>query len=291
MNIATLLTARRNAKRWHWTDIAAYAYLLLGVVLMFGPVLWLVLSSFKTQASLLEFPPSLLPMSQKEVRVQGFPQPLPLFKVTMEDGTTRELAQVRRVGIQAQMVDPANPSQQFRVPIDKRVPVRAVRARHGKLHRAAGALRLPTFLANSVFVTVVATLITLLINSMAAYALSIYEFKGKNAAMLMVIGTLMIPITIILVPVYLVVTKLGLVNSLWAVILPGAATPTGVFLLRQYMLTLPRDLIEAARMDKASEWQIYWRIVMPLDSAGAGGARRSSRSCGAGTSSCGRSPS
>jgi alpha-1,4-digalacturonate transport system permease protein len=48
------------------------------------------------------------------------------------------------------------------------------------------------------------------------------------------------------------------------VILPGAATPTGVFLLRQYMLTLPRDLIEAARMDKASEWQIYWRIVMPL---------------------------
>ena len=122
----------------------------------------------------------------------------------------------------------------------------------------------PQFLANSVFVTVVATLITLLINSMAAYALSIYEFKGKNAAMLMVIGTLMIPITIILVPVYLVVTKLGLVNSLWAVILPGAATPTGVFLLRQYMLTLPRDLIEAARMDKASEWQIYWRIVMPL---------------------------
>ena len=82
--------------------------------------------------------------------------------------------------------------------------------------------------------------------------------------MLIVIGTLMIPITIILVPVYLVVTKLGLVNSLWAVILPGAATPTGVFLLRQYMLTLPRDLIEAARMDKASEWQIYWRIVLPL---------------------------
>ena len=96
------------------------------------------------------------------------------------------------------------------------------------------------YLGNSVFVTVVATLITLLINSMAAYALSIYEFRGRNAAMLAIIGTLMIPITIILVPVYLVVTELGLVNKLWAVILPGAATPTGVFLLRQYMLTLPR---------------------------------------------------
>ena len=231
---------------------------------MFGPVLWLVLSSFKTQAGLLEFPPSLLPMSQKEISLPGYPQPLPLFTVTMEDGTTRQLAQVRRVGIQSQMVDPDNPSQQYRVAIDKRVPVREFALATENYTEPLARFAFPRFLANSVFVTVVATLITLLINSMAAYALSIYEFKGKNAAMLMVIGTLMIPITIILVPVYLVVTKLGLVNSLWAVILPGAATPTGVFLLRQYMLTLPRDLIEAARMDKASEWQIYWRIVMPL---------------------------
>jgi len=264
MNVASLLTARRSARRWHWTDVAAYAYLLLGVVLMFGPVLWLVLSSFKTQAGLLEFPPSLLPMAQKEVRVEGFPQPLQLFRVTMEDGSTRELAQVRRVGIQAQMVDPLNPSQQVRVPIDRRVPVRELSLATRNYTEPLERFAFTRFLGNSVFVTVVATLITLLINSMAAYALSIYEFKGKNAAMLVVIGTLMIPITIILVPVYLVVTTVGLVNSLWAVILPGAATPTGVFLLRQYMLTLPRDLIEAARMDKASEWQIYWRIVMPL---------------------------
>ncbi|MBA1158115.1 carbohydrate ABC transporter permease [Microvirga mediterraneensis] len=264
MNIAHLATARRNPRSWHWTDIAAYTYLLLGVVLMFGPVLWLVLSSFKTQASLLEFPPSLLPLSQKEVVVSGYPQPLPLFTVTMEDGTKRELAQVRRIGIQAQMIDPANPGQTFRVAIDKRTPVREFSLATENYSEPLQRFAFPRFLANSVFVTVVATLITLLINSMAAYALSIYEFKGKNAAMLMVIGTLMIPITIILVPVYLVVTNLGLVNSLWAVILPGAATPTGVFLLRQYMLTLPRDLIEAARMDKASEWQIYWRIVMPL---------------------------
>jgi alpha-1,4-digalacturonate transport system permease protein len=264
MNMANLLTARRNAQRWHWTDIAAYAYLLIGVFLMFGPVVWLVFSSFKTQASLLEFPPSLLPMSQREVSVPGYPQPLPLFTVTLDDGTTRELAQVRRVGIQAQMVDPANPNQQFRVPIDKRVPVRQFSLATENYTEPLQRFAFPRFLANSVFVTVVATIITLLINSMAAYALSVYEFKGKNAAMLMVIGTLMIPITIILVPVYLVVTELGLVNSLWAVILPGAATPTGVFLLRQYMLTLPRDLIEAARMDKASEWQIYWRIVIPL---------------------------
>ena len=65
---------------------------------------------------------------------------------------------------------------------------------------------------------------------------------------------------------------MGLFNSLWGVILPTVATPTGVFLLRQYMLTIPDELIDAARMDKASEWQIYWRIVLPLERAGAGGA-------------------
>jgi alpha-1,4-digalacturonate transport system permease protein len=259
-----LLTMRRGGRRADWTDIAAYAYLAFGVVLMFGPVLWLGLSSFKTPSALLEFPPSLLPMAQKEVRVQGQAQPLPLFDVTMEDGSTRQLAQVRRVGIMAQMVDPNEPGTLIRVPVDKRRPVREMAFATTNYTEPLAAFDFARFLRNSVFVTVIATLITLLINSMAAYALSIYEFKGKNAAMLGVIGTLMIPITIILVPVYLVVTEMGLVNSLWAVILPGAATPTGVFLLRQYMLTLPKDLIEAARMDKASEWQIYARIVMPL---------------------------
>ncbi len=264
MSIFSALALRRNPRRLHWTDIASYAYLALGVLLMFGPVLWLALSSFKTQAALLEFPPTLLPTAQKEVVVQGFDKPLPVFSVAMEDATTKVLAQVRRVGLQAQMIEPADPSKTYRVAIDKRTAVRETAFAFSNYVEPLRQFDFTRYLGNSVFVTMMATLITLLINSMAAYALSIYEFPGRNVAMLGIIGTLMIPITIILVPVYLVVTWLGLVNNLWAVILPGAATPTGVFLLRQYMLTLPRDLIEAARMDKASEWQIYARIVLPL---------------------------
>lgn len=266
LTLGKLVKARRGGAGapLHWTDIAAYAYLALGVVLMFGPVLWLVLSSFKTQSALLEFPPSLLPMAQVEVMVPGHPNPLPLFSVPQSDGTVKELAQVRRVGIVAQMVDPKNPSETFRVPINAREPVRKAALALENYTEPLERFAFMRFLGNSVFVTVVATLITLLTNSMAAYALAVYDFRGKGAAMLAVVGTLMIPITIVLVPVYLVITELGMVNSLWAVILPGAATPTGVFLLRQYMLTLPKDLIEAARMDKASEWQIYWRIVLPL---------------------------
>ena len=120
------------------------------------------------------------------------------------------------------------------------------------------------YLRNSVFVTAIATLITLLTNSMAAFALSKYKFRGRDAVMLLIVATLMVPLSVILVPLYSVVSAVGLFNSLWGVILPTVATPTGVFLLRQYMLTIPDELIDAARMDHASEWQIYWRIMLPL---------------------------
>ncbi|MEL6887298.1 MAG: carbohydrate ABC transporter permease [Pseudomonadota bacterium] len=259
-----MLSARRGQGALHWSDVFTYFYLLFGVLLMFGPVIWLVMSSFKTPAGLVEFPPTFLPLGQVEVPVEGYDEPLLLFDVTMEDGTTRQLAQVRRIGIISQMVDPANPGETIKVPIDQRTKVREFRMAVENYLDPLERFNFVQYLQNSVVVTVAATLVTLLINSMAAYGLSIYEFRGRNAIMLFVIGTLMIPITVILVPVYLVVTQLGMINSLWAVILPGAATPTGVFLLRQYMLTIPKDLIEAARMDNASEWAIYSKVVLPL---------------------------
>ena len=74
----------------------------------------------------------------------------------------------------------------------------------------------------------------------------------------------MIPLQVILIPIYLVVSSLGLVNTYWGMIIPAAATPTGVFIIRQYMLTIPDELIEAARIDGAGEFRIFARIVLPL---------------------------
>jgi alpha-1,4-digalacturonate transport system permease protein len=132
------------------------------------------------------------------------------------------------------------------------------------LKTSLGTFNFPRYFFNSVFVTVVATALTLLINAMAAFALSKYRFPGHKAAVLIIITTLLIPPTVILVPLFIVVKYFGMFNSLWGVIIPGAATPTGVFLLRQYMLTIPDELLESARMDAASEWKIFWRIVLPL---------------------------
>ncbi|HEX4781451.1 MAG TPA: carbohydrate ABC transporter permease [Usitatibacter sp.] len=261
------LARRRGGIRADWTDWLTYGYLVLGVVVMLAPVLWVVLSSFKSEGNLLEFPPTVLPEAATTARVVGYDRPLPLYAVTSASGVARTLAQVRRVGIEAQMVDPAHPEAGvFAVQIDS---ARALKHFHigtenySKLLASAGGT-IWSSIYNTVFITVVATAITLLMNSMAAFALSKYRFRGSGVALLAILATLMVPATVVLVPIYLIVSELRLVNNLWGVILPVISTPTGVFLLRQYMLTIPDELLEAARMDHASEWRIFWRIVLPL---------------------------
>ncbi len=268
ISVSQFLSLRSGGKGINTSDVLTYLYLTVGTILMFGPVLWLFASSFKTQAGLLKYPPPLLPYQQVQVEVEGYDDPLPLFNVTMEDGSARELAQARRVGIEAQMVDPADPgAERIKVNISQREPVEEVKlAWENYLDPLIEIdyFDFITYLKNSVLVTTVATAITLVINSMAAFALSKYRFKGRDAIFVLFISTLMIPITVILVPVFLVITSIGWKNNLWGVIIPGAATPTGIFLLRQYMLTIPDELLDAARIDGGSEWHIYWRIILPL---------------------------
>jgi alpha-1,4-digalacturonate transport system permease protein len=120
------------------------------------------------------------------------------------------------------------------------------------------------YFTNSVIVTSVATVLTLVINSMAAYAFAKYNFRGRDGLFVMTLAMIMIPLQVILIPIYLVVSSLGLVNTYWGMIIPAAATPTGVFIIRQYMLTIPDELIEAARIDGAGEFRIFARIVLPL---------------------------
>lgn len=258
------LTNTKGRKRLSYTDILTYFYLMLGTIMMFGPIIWLVLSSFKTQAEIQRFPPRLLPYRQETVAVPGYDTPLDLYTVTLEDGTTRELAQVRRVGIEAQMIDPANPEEIIRVNINQRTPVEYVYFGLENYQEGITSFNFLQYLWNSIVVTVVATILTLLINSMAAFALSKYEFRGRDSILVITIGTLMVPLSVILIPVFLVITNVGWNNNLLGVIVPAAATPTGVFLLRQYMLTIPDELLDSARIDGASEWRIYLQIILPL---------------------------
>ncbi len=443
--VGAFLARRRRGRRFGITDALTYLYLLAGVLVMFGPVLWLVMSSFKDESLLFERTPTFLPYRQASARVDGYAQPLPLYDVTfntvtiagasitladlraengvahglnrvlltpeleealaaldtaaadpvswpapsipvplpsadgsvwevaraqadlsvmaallaraglestlsgeerrtllaptddafaqfvdesgaataaalllpenaplleqlllghvlddrylvvnlyrslgepvptlagtswtldMVAGETRRLAQVGNPqGASYMMIDPQDPAAgELNVlayitpagPSTELTPIREVYFNIGNYTGATKAFAFWTYLRNSVVVTITATIITLIINSMAAFALSKYEFRGRDAVFLIIISTLMVPISVIMIPAFLVISKVGWVNNLWGLIIPGAATPTGVFLLRQYMLTIPDELLDSARIDGASEWRIYWQIMLPL---------------------------
>lgn len=262
--VMAFLTRTRGRGRFDLTDWLTWGYLLAAILLMFGPVLWVLMSSFKTDAALAEYPPTFLPLAPTTAVVEGYEEPLPLFRVIGGEHEGKVLAQVRRIGLVAQMVDPENPGERLSVGIAERVPEREFTLALENYTDLFERFNFALYFWNSVFITVVATIITVLFNSMAAFALSKYKFRGRTTVFVLIIATLMIPPTVNLVPIYLVVAELGLINSPWGVIWPAVATPTGVFLLRQYMLTIPDDLLDAARMDHASEWRVYWRIVLPL---------------------------
>ena len=172
--IIKIATKKRYKNKYHWTDYFSYFYLFLGVLLMFGPVVWLGLSSLKTLAGIQEYPPTILPLSQIQVDVEGYDKPLPIFNVTQEDGSVKQLAQIKRIGINAKMVDPLNPGETVKVPIDKREKIREFKIQWQNYVDPLRKYDFLLYFKNSTFITVVATIITLIINSMAAYALSIY---------------------------------------------------------------------------------------------------------------------
>lgn len=259
-----MLTARRGHLARDWTDWAALAYLVLGVLVMFLPVLWLFASSLKSENALNAFPPTFLPWQPIQVAVPGHHGTLPLMRVTAGKRAGQRLAELRHIGLDAQMLSPAAAGPVIHVPVRNLKPVLRLHASWSNFTDLVARFNFLVYFKNSVLITTIATLITLLVNSMAAFALSKYRFRGRDLVFGLMLATLMVPPTIVLVPNFLIAARLNLVNSIWGVIWPGVATPTGVFLLRQYMLTIPDDLIEAARMDNASEWRIYWRIVLPL---------------------------
>lgn len=118
-------------------------------------------------------------------------------------------------------------------------------------------------LFNSIFITITYTLLSLLLHSMAGYALAKFEFKGKNLIFSIILITLMIPLQVLLIPLFKMMNSIGWQNSYQAVIVPSLANAFGIFLMRQNMISFPDSLIEAARIDGSGEFAIFFKIVLP----------------------------
>jgi len=117
---------------------------------------------------------------------------------------------------------------------------------------------------NSVIVTTAATVSILITSIMAGYVFAKYQFRGKNVLFVIVLSTMMVPQFVLIVPLYHMMNGMNLVNTFMGLILPNMANAFGIFLMKQFIEGIPDDLIEAARLDGASEWKILWKVIVPL---------------------------
>jgi multiple sugar transport system permease protein len=125
-------------------------------------------------------------------------------------------------------------------------------------------LNMARYLGNSLFVASAVTGLSMLINSLAGYALAKLRFPGRDRIFRVLLVGLMIPAQVAMIPLFLIMKNFGLINTYWGVVLPSAASIFGIFLIRQHALSIPDALLDAARIDGASEWRIYRTIALPL---------------------------
>jgi ABC-type glycerol-3-phosphate transport system permease component len=117
---------------------------------------------------------------------------------------------------------------------------------------------------NTVFVTIVSLFLVLLTDALAAYGFAKFNFRGKNLLFWLMIGTMLLPVYATLIPTFWLFSKIGLINTYHALIWPSVVDAYGIFLLRQYMETIPNELLDAAKVDGAGPFRIFWKIIVPL---------------------------
>jgi multiple sugar transport system permease protein len=125
-------------------------------------------------------------------------------------------------------------------------------------------LSMGRYFLNSVIVAVLVTAASLLVNSLAGYAFAKLRFRGRDRLFSALLALLVIPAQITMLPLFLMLREMGLINTYLGVAIPGLASVFGIFLIRQYALSIPDELLDAARMDGAGEFRIYWSVVLPV---------------------------
>jgi multiple sugar transport system permease protein len=130
-------------------------------------------------------------------------------------------------------------------------------------HALFARLHLARAFANSALLAGTITVISVLLNSLAGYAFAKLHFAGRDRLFRLLLAALVIPAQVSMLPLFLMLKWLGVINTYWGVIIPGMASIFGIFLVRQYALSIPDSLLDAARIDGAGEWRIYWSLVLP----------------------------
>jgi multiple sugar transport system permease protein len=131
-----------------------------------------------------------------------------------------------------------------------------------------GGVHMGHVMLNSAYIAAAYTTGSVFLSSLAGYAFAKMRFRGRNVLFILMLSTMMIPSSVGLIPNYMIMARLGWVNTWWPLIVPGLATPFSVFWMRQYIMTVPDEMLEAAQIDGCGPFSIYWRVVAPVIAPG-----------------------
>jgi multiple sugar transport system permease protein len=219
--------SRKRGLGW-WRSLIAYAVLVPGAILFVAPLAWLISASFQPVGDIFSWPPQWIP---QDPTLEGYK----LFFGIVPEGELEGRASRAAIGVERWFV-------------------------------------------NSAIVATSVTLLQLFFNSLAAYVFAKRRFPGRDVIFLLFLATMMVPPTVTLIPNYIILKHIplfggndiwgigghGMLDSYYGLILPSAVSAFGIFLLRQYMQSIPDELLDAARIDGASEFKIFWKVVLPL---------------------------
>ncbi len=198
--------------------------------------------------------------NQETVTIDGDERDL--FDVPV-DGDVVPMVEVART-TRGRFVDPSNPNEETLAPIRTSRPVEAVGAVPSNYGEVLRLQTLDRSLTNTALVTLLVVLGTLLTSILGGYAFARIRFPGRDSLFLVYIGSIMVPFVILIIPLYQLMVAMGWVDSLAALIFPFIFNAYGTFLMRQFFVSIPKELEEAAFVDGASRWTILWRIFVPL---------------------------
>lgn len=219
-----------------------------------------VLADPADPSTTIELPADELVATGDTAVVDG--EELPLFEATI-DGRTTTLAQVGRT-IAGEFVAPEDPSVSTLANVRTSAPVESLGTEATNYDEVLGLQTLDRSLTNTALVTILVVLGTLFTSIMGGYAFARVAFRGRERLFLVYLGSFMVPFVVLIIPLYQLMVAIGWVDRLASLIIPFMFSVYGTFLMRQFFITIPKDLEEAAFVDGASRWTVLWRIFVPL---------------------------
>ena len=247
-----------------WQRLLAQVLLIFFSLIFIMPFVWLVTSSVKPDAQIFRSPPEWIPLLPVTHVVAG--EECPVYEGP--DGS--RVALIERLPgedavLAASLSGDTSPFTLSQDIFGAYEPVREFGLRWSNYPEGLAFINFGQQLTNTLIICLSTALGAIISCSLVAYGLARVPWRGRNALFYVILGTMMIPPQVTMVPLFVVFAKLGMVNTYWPLILPSFLAPGFyVFLLRQFFLRIPQDLTDAARLEGCGEFGIYWRIALPL---------------------------